>query len=78
MFVREDWHPVLLYDEDADIDFLRSVVENISKFEEGSTELARLVGAENSIRAEKILFTDPGFDQKLTDILQTLSRRLPP
>lgn len=75
VFIREDWQPVLAYDKDADIELLRSFVEDLHRLEEDSVELTRLLRAENSIRAEKMVFTDPGFDQKLTDLLRGLSKR---
>lgn len=74
LFVRDDWQPVLLYDKTADVEFLQSFVEDLSKFQD-SSELAPLLGAANSIRAERILWTEVDFDQKLSDLLRDLTKR---
>ncbi len=72
--VREDWEPVLLYDKDADLEYLQSfILEHLQKFTHDTSGLNALIGAENSIRAEKLEGTDPDFDQKLADAIRGLT-----
>jgi hypothetical protein len=68
--VRQDWHPVTAYDQDADLEFLRSfIIDNLPKLKQGMSGLTMILGAENFLRAEKLAGTDPNFDQKLADAI---------
>jgi hypothetical protein len=71
--VRKDWRPVLAYDEGADLEFLQSFVrEHVPTLRRDVSALATLLGAENSIRAEKLVGTDSLFDERLADVLRGL------
>jgi len=73
LHIRKDWQPVLAYDKDADVEFLQSFVrKNVSTLKQEMSGLMLLTGAENSIRAEKLLGTDPLFDQKVAEAMGTL------
>jgi hypothetical protein len=69
--LRQDWRPVLAYDESADIGFLQSFVRQPT-LKQDVSGLATLAGAENSIRIEKLAGSDPQFDRKLADAISGL------
>jgi hypothetical protein len=75
---RTDWQPILVYDENADLEFLQSfVLEDMRRLAQDASVRSLLMGAENSIRVEKLESrNDPHYDQKLANLLQELSKRL--